>query len=234
VGGVCAHVLIAEDNAMQAEVLRRYLEHAGHRTTVVHDGHSAITEARRGQPDLVVLDVMMPGVDGMEVCRVLRRESQVLVLMLTARAQEGDLLRGLEVGADDYMTKPYSARELTARVRTLLRRANWDTAPAHQVLQVGALAVDPMRRAVTIGGQGVECTRAEFEILAAMAHQPGHVFTRQQLLERTSGFDRETTLRTIDVHIRNLRRKLEHDPANPERLLTVFGVGYKLVADRAP
>jgi DNA-binding response OmpR family regulator len=225
---MCAHVLIAEDNAMQAEVLRRYLEHDGHVTTVVRDGYAAIDAARRGAPDLIVLDVMMPGLDGIGVCRTLRRESQVLVLMLTARTQERDLLLGLEVGADDYMSKPYSARELTARVRTLLRRAARHGVPDAGVLCVDALCVDLGRREVVMDGRPVECTVAEFEILSALAASPGRVYTRQQLLDRTSGFDRDTAQRTIDVHVRNVRRKIEPEPGRPTYLLTVFGVGYKL------
>lgn len=217
---------------MQAEVLRRYLEHDGHATTIARDGYAAIDAARRNRPDLVVLDVMMPGVDGIGVCRVLRKESSVLVLMLTARSQERDLLLGLEVGADDYMTKPYSARELTARVRTLLRRAQraQEHAVDDEVIQVGELLVDQARRLVHVSGREVSCTPAEFEILAAMGSRPGRVFSRQQLLERTNGFDRDSTSRTIDVHVRNLRRKIEVDAAHPAYLLTVFGVGYKLAA----
>jgi DNA-binding response OmpR family regulator len=218
---------------MQAEVLRRYLERDGHVITVVRDGYAAIDEARRRKPDLIVLDVMMPGVDGVQVCRVLRRESPVLVLMLTARTAERDLLLGLEVGADDYMTKPYSARELTARVRTLLRRASRPSIPGEVVLRAGGLLIDPGRRAVQVDGRDVDCTPAEFEILAALAGQPGRVFTRQQLLEYAGCQDRDTIQRTIDVHVRNLRRKIETDPGAPRYLLTVFGVGYKLRAVEA-
>ncbi|GIJ43931.1 DNA-binding response regulator [Virgisporangium aliadipatigenens] len=223
-------VLVAEDNAMQAEVIRRYLEQDGHTTTVVRDGRAAIDTVRRERPDLVVLDVMMPHTDGLEVCRVLRRESDVPVLMLTARSTEDDLLIGLETGADDYLTKPYSPRELVARVRTLLRRAG-RPAPAQeerQLLRAGGLAVDVERREVRVDGRPVECTPGEFEILAAMVARPGRVFTRQQLLVRTSVIDRATTERTVDVHVRNLRKKIEADPARPEYIRTVFGVGYKI------
>ena len=222
-------MLLAEDNRMQAEVIRRYLEQDGHHTTVVRDGRAALTEARRSRPDLVVLDIMMPAVDGLEVCRVLRQESDVLVLMLTARATEADLLHGLDLGADDYLTKPFSPRELMARVRTLLRRAGRPPVPADNVLRVGELAVDRGHRSVRSGRRVVSCTPVEFEILASMAAQPGVVFTRSQLLERASQLDRDTVERTVDVHIRNLRKKIEPDPARPSRLVTVFGVGYKLV-----
>jgi two-component system, OmpR family, response regulator MtrA len=220
-------VLVAEDNEMQAEVVRRYLEQAGHAVTLVRDGRAAIDEVRRQTPDLVVLDIMMPEIDGHEVCRILRRESDVLVLMLTARSTEEDLLRGLELGADDYLTKPYSPRELTARVRTLLRRAG-RTSSASARIQVGDLVIDPDRHEVWVGEQEVVCTPGEFDILTALAVRPGRVLTRQQLLDHSSDLDREATERTIDVHVRNLRKKLETDPSRPVRLLTVFGIGYKL------
>ena len=228
VGRVCAHVLVAEDDVRQAEVLRRYLEADGHQTVVVHDGRSALDHARRQPPDLLVLDVMMPQLDGLNVCRILRQESDLLVLMLTARAEEDDLLLGLDLGADDYLTKPYSPRELMARVRTLLRRVNRSPAGASAVRRVGPLHVDPSRHEVTMHGRPVECTPGEFAILAAMAEQPDRVFTRAQLLEHTSGFDRNSTDRTIDVHVMNLRRKIESDPRRPAHLVTVYGVGYKL------
>lgn len=224
---VCAHVLIAEDHPMQAQLVRRYLEHDGHTTILARDGWAAVDAARQHHPDLIVLDVMMPGLDGMSACQMLRRESAVLVLMLTARSAEADLLRGLELGADDYMTKPYSARELTARVRTLLRRARPASEP-DVVLTADPLRLDLGRREVWLDGQPVTCTGAEFEILAALAGRPGRVFTRQELLNRTSGAERESTTRTIDVHVRNLRKKIEPRPDRPVHLLTVIGVGYKL------
>jgi two-component system, OmpR family, response regulator MtrA len=225
---VNARILLAEDNGMQAEAIRRYLERDGHRTTVVRDGRAALHEARRTRPDLVVLDIMMPAVDGLEVCRQLRYESDVLVLMLTARTAEADLLRGLESGADDYLTKPFSPRELVARVRTLLRRAGRAPVP-EDVLRVGELVVDRGARVVRRGERSVPCTPVEFEMLCSMAARPGLVFTRSQLLEHANRWDRSTTTRTIDVHVRNLRRKLEPDPTRPAYLVTVFGVGYKLV-----
>ena len=227
VGAMCAHVLLAEDDERQAEVLRRYLAAEGHDTAVVHDGQAALEQARRRPPDLLVLDVMMPRLDGLHVCRILRQESDVLVLMLTARTGEEDLLLGLDLGADDYLTKPYSPRELIARVRTLLRRVR--TAPdAGTPRRVGRLIVDESRHVVSADGAPVECTPGEFAILAAMARQPDRVFTRGQLLEHTRGIDRESTDRTIDVHVMNLRRKIEANPRRPDQLLTVYGVGYKL------
>ncbi|GAA2552340.1 response regulator transcription factor [Winogradskya consettensis] len=227
-----AQVLVADDDPRQAEVVRRYLTAEGHTAVVVHDGREALDQARRLRPDLVVLDVMMPKLDGLHVCRTLRAESDVLVLMLTARTSEEDLLLGLELGADDYLTKPYSPRELMARVRTLLRRASRG-APEQAVLgvrRIGRIGLDPARHQVTVDGVPVECTRGEFAILAAMAEQPERVFTRAQLLHHTRGIDRSSTERTIDVHVMNLRRKIETDPQRPAQLLTVFGVGYRLTS----
>jgi DNA-binding response OmpR family regulator len=231
-----ARVLIAEDDEKQAELVRRYLERDGHHALVVRDGQAALDEVRRRRPDLLVLDVMLPGVGGLEVCRVLRRESGLPVLMLTARSAESDLLLGLDVGADDYMTKPYSPRELMARIRALLRRAAVPAAAANRVLRVGALTVDPVRHEVAVAGTPVGCTPAEFEILAALAGEPGRVFTRAQLLERASGFESQSTERAIDMHVMNLRRKIEPDPRRPAQLVTVFGIGYKFAdgAGEAP
>ncbi|MEO3978190.1 response regulator transcription factor [Streptomyces sp. CAU 1734] len=225
--------MIAEDDEKQAELVRRYLEREGHSVTLVTDGRAAIETVRRRPPDLLVLDVMMPRADGLDVLRILRAEAYELpVLMLTARSTEDDLLLGLDLGADDYMTKPYSPRELMARVRTLLRRARAaGAAPAAEpdpVLAVGTLLVDPERHEVTADGVRIECTPGEFRILAAMAAEPGRVFTRQRLLEELHGFARYIGDRTVDVHIMNLRKKIEPAPRRPVRLVTVFGVGYKL------
>jgi two-component system, OmpR family, response regulator MtrA len=222
---VTAHVLVAEDDPHHAEILRRYLEAEGHRASVVHDGRAALEHVRRERPDLLLLDVMMPRLDGLDVCRIVRRESALPVLMLTARSGEDDLLLGLDLGADDYVTKPYSPRELMARVRTLLRRTGQET-----LLRFGLVHLDPDRHTVTVAGQPVDCTPAEFAILAAMARHPGRVFTRAQLLEHAGGLDRESTDRAVDTHVMNLRRKIEPNPRRPSHLLTVYGVGYKLVA----
>jgi DNA-binding response OmpR family regulator len=228
-------VLVADDDPRHAEGIRRYLVAAGHETIVVHDGRAALDAARRAQPDLLVLDVMMPGLDGLQVCRTLRRESDVLVLMLTARSTESDLLLGLELGADDYLTKPFSPRELVARIGTLLRRVSRGTPePAPGVRQIGRIGVDPAGHHVTVDGRRIECTRGEFAILAAMSEQPDRVFTRAQLLHHTRGIDRSSTERTIDVHVMNLRRKIEADPRRPAQLLTVHGVGYKLAPVPTP
>ena len=204
-------------------------------TVIVHDGRSAIDAVRRLQPDLLVLDVMMPKIDGLSVCRILRQESAVPVLMLTASSSEDDLLLGLDLGADDYMTKPYSPRELMARVRTLLRRIERVAPPDDGVLRVGAITVDPLKHEVRgASGRLVTCTRGEFTILSAMAAEPGRVFTRQQLLERTRGWDVASTVRTVDMHVMNLRKKLEVDPRRPTHLITVHGIGYKLTPGTGP
>jgi DNA-binding response OmpR family regulator len=224
---MCAYVLVAEDDPKQAELLRRYLEREGHEVLVVHDGRSAIDEARRVDPGLVVLDVMMPKVDGLDVCRVLRAESDLPILMLTARSTEDDLLLGLDLGADDYVAKPYSPRELMARVRTLLRRTG-RSQDDRRLFQAGDLVVDPVRHTVTAADTLVECTLAEFRSIETLAAEPERVFTRKQLLERIHGFDSFITERTVDVHVMNLRKKIEPDPRRPVRLLTVYGVGYKL------
>jgi DNA-binding response OmpR family regulator len=231
VGAVPAHVLVAEDDRKHAEILRRYLQSAGYRTTVTHDGATALDRARRLRPDLLLIDVMMPGMDGHDLCAVLRRESSVPVLMLTARTSEEDLLLGLERGADDYLTKPYRPRELLARIQTLLRRVERAQQPKpRDGLRLGPLAVDPERREVTVADRRIDCTPDEFAILAAMMHQPERVFTRTALLLETNGLGRDSTERAIDTHISNLRRKIEPNPRRPVHLVTVYGVGYKLVA----
>ena len=216
---------------MQAKLIRRLLLQEGHTAVVVHDGRAAIDEAQSRRPDLVVLDLMLPEVDGFGVCRMLHQDGDVPVLMLTARSTEDDVLLGLELGADDYMTKPYSPRELMARIRTVLRRV---VRPAGNspVLRAGCITVDPIRHVVTCDGAPVACTPGEFAILHAMAAEPERVFSRRQLLQHTHGHDRASTERAIDVHIMNLRKKIETDARKPDRLLTVFGVGYKLASGR--
>lgn len=221
-------VLVAEDNVMQADMLGRYLRQEGYQVRIVHDGRAALDEVRRNPPDLLILDVMMPGVDGLNVVRVLRNESDLPVLMLTAKSTEDDLLHGLDLGADDYVTKPYSPRELMARVRTLLRRVH-RTAAADMSIALGDLEIDPDRYEVSVRGEGVECTASEFRILHTMAASPGRVFSRGQLLSAVHGLDGYITERTIDAHVMNLRKKIEAQPRRPAYLLTVHGVGYKLV-----
>jgi DNA-binding response OmpR family regulator len=221
-----ARILVAEDDLKQAELIRRYLEREGHLTVVVHDGRAAIDEARRRSPDLLVLDVMMPKVDGLDVCRVLRADGDVPIIMLTARATEDDLLLGLDLGADDYLTKPYNPRELVARVRTVLRRTR--SRAEGEVYRVGELEIDPARHEIRLAGELVDVTPAEFKILACLAASPGRAFSRQQLLEHAFGFDHYVFDRTIDVHVMNLRKKIEPSASSPAYLKTVYGVGYKL------
>lgn len=240
---MCAHVVVAEDDAKQAELIRRYLEHESHGVTLVRDGRAALDEIRRRLPDLLVLDVMMPGLDGLDVCRTIRSEAGLEglpVLMLTARSTEDDLLLGLDLGADDYLTKPFSPRELMARIRSLLRRSARTRAatgaeggaPGGDLLTVGPVTVDPARHEVWAHGTRISCTPGEFRLLEVLAGRPGQVFTRSQILERLHGFDRYITTRTVDVHVMNLRRKIEEDPRRPVCLVTVYGVGYKLSDDR--
>ncbi len=223
-----ARILVAEDDVKQAELIRLYLERDGHSVMVVHDGRTALERIRAVEPDLVVLDLMMPRMDGLDVARVARAETDIPIIMVTARSTEDDILLGLDLGADDYLTKPFSPRQLAARVRAVLRRAAG--APDPPVLAVGELEVDLDRHEVRMRGTPVECTAKEFAILATLAAHPGRVFTRSRLLEQAFGFDYYGMDRTADVHVMKLRRKLERDPARPDYLLTVYGVGYKLEA----
>lgn len=226
--GVSGKILVAEDDTKQAELIRLYLEREGHAVKVVHDGRSAVDEIRQRHPDLVVLDVMMPSMDGLDVCRIVRTESDVPIILLTARATEDDMLLGLDLGADDYITKPFSPRELCARVRTILRRGGNSQSEGDGVHRIGHLAVDPSRHEISVAGQQLEITPKEFAILEALAREPGRAFTRTQLLESAFGFDYDGLERTVDVHVLNLRKKIEPDPAEPTYLLTVYGVGYKM------
>lgn len=223
-----ARILVAEDDPKQAHLVRVYLEREGHSVLVVGDGRSALEQYRLRRPDLLVLDVMMPGTDGLDVCRVLRTESDVPILLLTARTTEDDVLLGLDIGADDYLTKPYSPRELAARVRALLRRSGKLHAGNQAVLAVGDLEVDAGRFEVRVGGRMVALTAKEFGILEVLASEPGRVFTRAQIIDRAFGFDHYVLERTVDAHVMNLRRKLEPDTAEPRYVQTVYGRGYRL------
>ena len=224
-------ILVVEDDPKQAELVRLYLEREGHWVQVVGDGVLALDRTRSAPVDLVILDLMLPGLGGLEVCRTLRRESDVGILMLTARSTEDDLLRGLDLGADDYLTKPFSPRELTARVRALVRRAR---PPAGQgsVIRAGNLEVDEARFEVRVGGTAVPVTPREFAILAVLAREPRRVFTRSQIIDAAFEDDREVLERVIDAHIVNLRRKLSHCPAWTSSVETVFGRGYRLAVAR--
>lgn len=228
-----ARILVAEDDIKHAELIRRYLERAGHSVVVTHDGMTAIEESRRRRPDLLILDIMMPRVDGLDATRILRAEGDVPIIMVTARSTEDDVLLGLDLGADDYLTKPYSPRELMARVRAVLRRTGSRADPV-SVLRTGQLSVDLSRHEVRLDERLVAVTPAEFKILACLIAEPGRAFSRRMLLERAFGFDHYVLERTVDVHIMNLRRKIEPVPGNPIYLLTVQGVGYKMADDPAP
>ncbi|MBP2338857.1 response regulator transcription factor [Saccharothrix coeruleofusca] len=227
---MCAYVLVAEDEPNQAALIGRFLARENHAFLLVGDGRSALDEVRRRRPDLLILDLMLPGVDGWDVCRALRADHTDLpVLVISARASADDKLLGFDLGADDYLVKPYDPRELMARARALLRRSGAGGPPAAPLLRVGDLEADPVRHEVRVAGRPVACTPAEFRILSVLAAEPGRVFSRAQVLDRAYGQDGFITERTVDVHVRNLRRKLEVDPAAPAYLLTVYGVGYKLV-----
>lgn len=219
-------VLVVDDEQKIVEVLGDYLRQAGFEVSTAHDGHAAVASARARPPDLVLLDLGLPGLDGLDVARELRRETSVPIIMLTARGEEVDRVVGLELGADDYIVKPFSPREVLARVRAVLRRAEGTRADREQIA-VGDVVIDVGRRRVTVGERSVDLTATEFDLLARMAAQPGRVLTRAQLLEAVHGVAVEAYERTVDAHVKNLRRKVEPDPRHPRYLLTVQGVGYR-------
>lgn len=219
-------ILVVDDETQIVKLARDYLEKAGYRVLSATDGVTALAVARRDKPDLVVLDLMLPGMDGLDVCRTLRRESDVPIIMLTARVEETDRLIGLELGADDYITKPFSPRELVARVRTVLRRAH-GSMQAPGILRAADLEIDLEGHRLTRAGEPVKLSRIEFNLLVILAQHPGQTFTRAQLLDRLHGISFDGYDRSIDAHIKNLRRKLEQDPAEPKYVLTVYGIGYQ-------
>jgi two-component system alkaline phosphatase synthesis response regulator PhoP len=223
-------ILVIDDEPQIVEICGDYLTAAGFAVLTAADGPHGLAAARRERPDLIVLDLMLPGMDGLDVCRELRRDSSSLaavpIIMLTARVEESDKLVGLELGADDYITKPFSPRELVARVRTVLRRAGEAPAPA-DLLRVGDLTLDRARYRVVLPDREVDLTPTEFEILATLAGSPGRIFSRAQLLTAARGVAFESYERAIDSHIRNLRRKIEPLDAEPRYIITVHGVGYK-------
>ncbi|NTU80941.1 MAG: response regulator transcription factor [Chloroflexales bacterium] len=227
-----ATILVVDDEQPIVDLVASYLTAEGYAVHRALDGPSALSLARAIRPDLVILDVMLPGLDGVEVCRRLHQETSVYVLMLTARTDEVDKLIGLSVGADDYMTKPFSPRELVARVKAIMRRAraSVDKVSERPVLQFGALSIDPERREVKCGGSTIELTPREFDLLYAMASYPGRVFTREELLQRVWGPDFSGIDRVVDVHVGTLRRKIEEGgPSEAPVVQTVRGVGYKFV-----
>jgi two-component system, OmpR family, alkaline phosphatase synthesis response regulator PhoP len=219
-------VLVVDDERQIVRIARDYLEHAGFQVVTANDGVQALDAVRDGRPDLVVLDLGLPRLGGLEVAKALRRTSTVPIIMLTARAEESDRVIGLEVGADDYVTKPFSPRELVARVRAVLRRTA-APAPEGGVVRRGDLSIDLARMKVTRGDTALDLTSTEFQLLATLARQPGRVFTRTQLLDAVRGEAIDSFERAIDTHIKNIRRKLEPTPHDPRFILTVYGAGYK-------
>ena len=224
-------ILVVDDEPRIVELARDYLEHAGFRVVTASDGRTALEMARRDRPDLVVLDLGLPGLDGLDVTRELRRDGSIPIVMVTARDDELDKLLGLELGADDYLTKPFSPRELVARVKAVLRRADRPVESA-DLIRVGELQLDVPRMRTEVAGTSVDLTPTEFTLLATLARQPGRIFTRSQLLDALHGVAFESYERAIDSHIKNMRRKLEPDPREPRYVLTVYGVGYRLADDR--
>ena len=222
-------ILVVDDEARIVKLVRDYLERAGFDVLAAQDGETALTLARVERPDLIVLDLMLPGVDGLDVCRRLRQESGVPIIMLTARVEEADRIVGLELGADDYVTKPFSPGELVARVRATLRRASGEVGPS-TMLRAGDVELDTASLTATVAGQPVDLTPTEFQLLATLVRQPGRIFSREQLLEAIHGVSFDGYDRSMDSHVKNLRRKIEPDPRQPCYIQTVYGVGYRFGA----
>ncbi len=224
-------ILVVDDEPEIVKLVRAYLERAGFSVVTADDGQQALAVFRHERPNLVVLDLNLPGLDGLDVCRALRRDSDVPVIMLTARLEETDRLIGLELGADDYVLKPFSPREIVSRVRAVLRRA--EGVPVRpEVISAAGITIDLTRRTTSLNGQPLDLTTMEFNLLALFVEHPGQVFTRLQLLERVQGTAYEGYERTIDVHVKNLRKKLGDDPLKPHYIETVRGVGYRMSADK--
>jgi DNA-binding response OmpR family regulator len=219
-------ILVVEDETRIARIVRDYLERAGYRVAVAGKGTDALAFARSRHPDLIVLDLGLPQMDGLEVTKALRKQSNVPIIILTARVEESDKVIGLELGADDYITKPFSPKELVARVRAVFRRIDSLLEPS-AVIRARDVELDRMRMRVIVEDRRIDVTPTEFELLATLAGQPGRVFTRAQLLDAIRGLEAESFDRAVDVHVKNLRRKLEPDPRNPRYVLTVYGIGYK-------
>ena len=219
-------VLVVDDDVKTVELVKLYLDRDGYRVLTAHDGVEALRLAQEAHPNLIVLALMLPGIDGLEICHTLRQESDVPIIMLTAKTTDQDKLTGLELGADDYVTKPFSPRELAARVRAVLRRLPGERGPDR--IQHGELTVDFIKYEAFLGSRPLNLTTIEFKLLGVLAKEPGRVFSRAQLIEKALGYDFEGFDRTIDVHILNLRRKLEADPSHPRYIKTVYGAGYKL------
>lgn len=220
-------ILVVDDDRKTVDLIRLYLEKDGYRVLVAYDGRRAIEIARNRRPGLIILDLMLPKVDGLDVCRLLRAESNVPIIMLTAKTTEDDKLEGLDIGADDYVTKPFSPRELVARVRAVLRRGMAEEVSGPSQIQLGNLEVDFVRHEARVEGTSVHLTPKEFTLLEIMIKQPGRVYSRLELLELAFGFDYQGFERTVDVHVMNLRKKIEPDPTQPRYVHTVYGIGYK-------
>jgi DNA-binding response OmpR family regulator len=221
-----ATVLVVDDEPIVRDVVARYLERDGHRIIAAADGEEARALIERDRPSLVVLDVMLPGIDGLSLCRWIRARSELPVILLTARGEEADRIVGLELGADDYVTKPFSPRELATRVRTVLRRSR-PFAPPSERLELGRLALDAGSREARRDGEPLQLTAKEFDLLWFLASYPNRVFSRDQLMDRVWGYAAALDTGTVTVHVRRLREKIEDDPSHPERLETVWGVGYR-------
>lgn len=220
-------VLVIDDDVKTVELVKLYLDRDGYQVLTAHNGLEALRVAREGYPDLIVLDLMLPDIDGLEICRTLRRESAVPIIMLTARTTDQDKLIGLDLGADDYVTKPFSPKELVARVRAVLRRLPGERGP--EEIKTGKLSMNFGTHEAWFAGRSLNLTSVEFKLLGIFAKEPGRVFSRTSLIEEALGYDFEGFDRTIDVHILNLRRKLEPDPNHPRYIKTVYGVGYKFM-----
>jgi two-component system alkaline phosphatase synthesis response regulator PhoP len=220
-------VLVVDDDIKTVELVKLYLNRDGYRVLTAYNGNDALQFARENRPDLIVLDLMLPGIDGLEVCRILRKESDVPIIMLTAMTTDEDRLTGLDLGADDYVSKPFSPRELAARVRAVLRRLPGERGP--DKIEYGALTVNFLKHEAFLEGRPLGLTPVEFKILGALVKEPGRVFSRAQIIEKALGHDYDGFDRTIDVHILKLRRKLEKDPRHPKMIKTVYGAGYKLL-----
>jgi two-component system alkaline phosphatase synthesis response regulator PhoP len=220
-------VLVVDDDVKTVELVKLYLNRDGYRVLTAYNGKDALQLAREGHPDLIVLDIMLPGMNGLDVCRTLRQESDVPIIMLTALTTDNDRLAGLNLGADDYVTKPFSPRELAARVRAVLRRLPGERGP--EKISHGSLTVNFLKHEAYVAEEALNLTPIEFKILGALVKEPGRVFSRAQIIESALGHDFESFDRTIDVHILKLRRKLEPDPHHPRYIKTIYGAGYKLL-----
>jgi len=223
-------VLIVDDDVKLVKLLQTYFEKEGYMAYSANDGLDALQVVREKKPDIMVLDLMLPGLDGLDVCRKIRKDNDIPIIMLTARDEESDRLIGLEIGADDYVTKPFSPKEVVARAKTILRRANKEVVRSEPI-QVGALIIDLERHQVTNGGQIVDVTPTEFKIMELLAANAGKVYSRLQIVEQIQGHSCEGYERTIDAHIKNLRRKIETNPKEPQHIQTVYGIGYKFAGE---